>query len=277
MGWLVACGPGDGASQDGDGGTGTDESGAIATSTEGGDGASGAVSVTGTTGGSTGDMAESSGGGDSTGTDDPTTGTDDSGGSTDAALVLYVNFDGADLDAGADDAPANTTQIGEMTTPLQPFGNGPKRDAVLARVIEHWAPYDVVVTDTAPSRGPYTMAVVTPTNPFGGGVQGISPLDCGDVLPSNVVFAFGSEAGEANAEAVANSVSRQVGAAVGLTHVDAPGDVMNAFGSDAPATFTDECAPLSSGDQCATPPAPGCGAGTQNSHAYLLDRFGAAP
>lgn len=276
---IVACGPGDdgGAGTEG-GATGASSSTDADASTRGPVSASGELTATGTSAASTGGPDDSTGAG-STGVVDPDTGTGTTGEPSDAAMVLYVNFDGAELGEGPDDAPAGTTQISQMATMLQPFGEGPKRDAAFASVVEHWAPYHVLVTDAPPASGPYTMAVVTPTNPFGGGVQGIAPLDCGDTMPSNVVFAFGSEAGPQASEPIASTISREVGFAVGLERVDAPGDIMHVLGSDAPAAFTDACAPLevAAGMQCANPPAPGCGNGTQNAHAYLLDLFGAAP
>lgn len=195
--------------------------------------------------------------------------------------VVFVNFDGAQLSPGADNAQTNTTQISNLAGNFAPYGEGAKRQAVMEALWTDWAAYDVLIVDQRPSSGEYTMNMTGPTNPFGGGVLGIAPLDCNDAQThSNITYAFHSANDSFSAAIQATTVSQEVAHSYGLEHVDEPGDIMNPFNAGGDASFIDSCIPIVTNGQgiaCVQQHAAHCSGGTaQNAHLELLDLFGAA-
>lgn len=195
--------------------------------------------------------------------------------------VVFVNFDGAQLSPGSDDAINNITQITNLAGSFAPYGEGAKREAVMQALFTDWSAYDVFITDSRPASGPYTMNMTGPTNPFGGGVLGIAPLDCFDSQThSNITYAFHSANDQFSAAVQATTVSQEVAHSYGLEHVDEPGDIMNPYNAGGDASFIDACIPIVTGGQpivCGQQHAAFCEGGTaQNAHLELLDLFGAA-
>ncbi len=195
--------------------------------------------------------------------------------------TIFVNFEGAVLSSGFDDAQNNVTQISNLAGNFAAYGVGSKREAVMQALQTDWAAYDIALTDTRPGTGEYTMNMIGPTNPFGGGVLGIAPLDCFDSQThSNITFAFHSANDSFSAAVQATTVSQEVAHSYGLEHVDAPGDIMNPFNAGGDASFLDTCIPIVSNGQpiaCGPQHAEHCSGGTsQNAHLELLDLFGTA-
>jgi len=210
--------------------------------------------------------------GNTSGDDDTTTGTSTDDGNTtgdplDAAMVIFVNFDGVTLtQAAADDATLDQTAIAEMAgLPLEPFGDGPERDAIMSALAEYFSPFDVGVTATRPASGDYTMIVATPTNLFGGGVLGISLLDCDDANHRNVGFMFGriGDPTTPEPEVVAAVIAHVVADTLGLEHTD-DGGLTDPFDIES-YTFTDACVEITNEPLCAAQHAPFGPAGQQSS------------
>lgn len=227
------------------------------------------------------DAGTSSGGSIFTTTDPTATATDEGSGDSsetdepgDAATVLFVNFDGPTLTAGIDDATIDQASVAGSFSgmPLDPFGDGPKRDDIMTRLDEIWAPFDVAITDTRPASGDYAMIVVTPTNPFGGGVLGIASQDCGDANPTSVGMVFSGIGDAYSASLVATVISHEAGRGYGLENVDAPGDVMSQFAEEV-ASFLDQCRPLVGMPTCNAEHEVFCPAGQQNGFAELSAAF----
>lgn len=190
----------------------------------------------------------------STSTDDGNT----TGDPLDAAMVVFVNFDGVVLVAAAtDDATIDQSVLADDTgMPLGPYGVGPKRDQIMTALAGYFAPFDVGVTATRPPSGDYTMIVVTPTNPFGGGVLGISPLDCDDANHRTVGLVFGSIDDGFSADDVGATIAHVVADGLGLEHTDGGGlTSLFSFGDYA---FDDVCVPIMGEPQCAAQHAPFC-------------------
>lgn len=190
--------------------------------------------------------------------------------------VIFVSFDAMTL-IGGEDSHTNASMIyqGEVA---EFGGSGTERAALMEAVRIDWAAYNVLVVDQRPASGDYTMNVTTPTNPFGGGVLGIAPLDCMDAMKNNVTFAFHGAGDGFSAATQATTVGQEVAHSYGLEHVDEPADVMNPVNAGGDPTFMDECLALSGGGgQCAMQHEAQCGNGTtQNSHKELLELFGPA-
>src|SRR5690606_18322965 len=184
---------------------------------------------------------------------------------------VFVNFDGANLTEGWDDARNDVTQIGELAGAFAAYGAGSKRDAVMQAVRADWAPFNVVITDTRPGSGDYTMNMTGPTNPFGGGVLGIAPLDCNDSQThNNITYAFHSASDSYSAAVTATTIGQEVAHSYGLEHVDQPADIMNPYNAGGDASFTDVCIPIVQGVVCGSQHAAERGSSSQqHSHAEL--------
>jgi len=190
--------------------------------------------------------------------------------------TIFVNFDGEMLVSGMDDSKTNQTQIPNLVGAFAPYGEGNKRTAVLQAVLADWMPYDVQVTQTRPTSGEYTMNMTGPTNPFGGGVLGIAPLDCDDLQThSNITYAFHSVDDEFSAPITATTIGQEVAHSYGLEHVDMPEDIMNPFNAGGDPSFIDACLPVVQGGSCPAQHELHCGSPvSQNSHMELLTLFG---
>lgn len=153
---------------------------------------------------------------------------------------------------------------------MAPYGEGPKRIAVMDALLELWAPFDVGITDERPLSGDYAMVVVTPTNPLGGGVLGVAGEDCGDANPRSVGLAFAGSNDALSAEITAIAISHSAGRGYGLENVEGEA-IMGGFAIEG-AQFVDECLTL-----LATPLCPGhvehCPEGQQNSFEELSTLF----
>jgi hypothetical protein len=189
---------------------------------------------------------------------------------------VFVNFDGATLTNGWDDSTNNVTQIGELAGSFAAYGAGDKREATMQAVRADWAPFDVIITDTRPASGSYTMNMTGPTNPFGGGVLGIAPLDCDDSQThDNITYAFHSASDQFSASTQATTIGQEVAHSYGLEHVDEPGDIMNPYNAGGDPAFLDTCITIVQGVACGSQHAAECGSsGQQNSYAELMTLFG---
>jgi hypothetical protein len=193
--------------------------------------------------------------------------------------VVFVNFDGAQLTAGPDNSKTNTTQISQLAGTFAAYGQGAKREAVMQATRENFAAYNIIVTETRPATGDYVMNMTGPTNPFGGGVLGIAPLDCNDAQThNNITYAFHSVNDNFSAAVTATTIGQEVAHSFGLEHVNEPGDIMNPYNAGGNASFIDQCitiAPGQNGIVCGAQHAAQCGQTTlQNSHRELLALFG---
>jgi MYXO-CTERM domain-containing protein len=193
-----------------------------------------------------------------------------------AQAVIFVSFDAMTL-IGGEDSHTNASMIYQGDV-AEYGGDGTQRAALMEAVRIDWAAYNVLIVDQRPASGDYTMNVTTPTNPFGGGVLGIAPLDCNDGMKNNVTFAFHGANDGFGAPTQATTVGQEVAHSFGLEHVDEPADIMNPVNSGGDPSFMDECLALSGGGgMCADQHSANCGnATTQNSHKELLTLFGPA-
>jgi Big-like domain-containing protein len=188
--------------------------------------------------------------------------------------TVFVNFDGAELVAGNDDARANATAIDELVGTFPGYGGTSGRAAVLQAVEHDFDPYDVVIVDHRPDSGNYTMAMVGPVD--SGRTLGIALLDCDDRFPNNIVFAFHGDGDGYTAASQANTISQELAHSVGLEHVDQSGDVMFPMSTGGDPAFLDQCSGIVPAPEIACPGqhAVHCEPGGQNSHRELLSRFG---
>jgi uncharacterized protein (TIGR03382 family) len=192
--------------------------------------------------------------------------------------IIFVNFDGETLTAGMDSAQQNITQIPGLDGPFAAYGDGDKRTAVVQAVMADWAAYNMEIVDQRPASGEYVMNMTGPTNPFGGGVLGIAPVDCFNMQThSNITFAFHSVDDMFSAPITATTIGQEVAHSFGLEHVDEPNDIMNPYNAGGDPTFIDACIPIVGGAFCSQQHTAHCPDGfQQNAHQELLSMFGPA-
>ena len=225
--------------------------------------------------------------GSTTGAQD-TTGVDSTGESSTGAEMpahtIFLNFEGPTLAGGAvDDARTDQTSIDGFDIDFQPYGDAGDEAMLLALVEADFAAFDVLVTDERPAAGDYTMIVVSPTNPIGAGLLGISSgNDCGNANPNNISFAFFGTGDDFTLQLQANVIAGQVGLSVGLERtIDiSQSDIMHQTVDDTDREFLDLCIELRD------PPVPVClaehesicgaGSGRQNAFQELEAIFGPA-
>ncbi len=194
--------------------------------------------------------------------------------------VFFLNYDGVTIGftGQEDDSSQNISQFQEFQMAYAPYGDGAKRAASTQAVKADWAKYQVVITETRPGNGNYTMCVNSPTNPYGGGVLGIAPLDCDDNQARNIVFAYHSANDEYPAATQATTMSQEIAHAFGLEHVKEPTDIMNPYNGGGDPAFLDQCFTLDAGGGqilCTNQHNQFCNGG-QNSHQELSALFGQA-
>lgn len=193
--------------------------------------------------------------------------------------TFYLNYDGVTIKytGQEDDSSQNVSQFQDFAMGYQPYGQGAKRTASMQALQADWKKYKVVVTDQRPNSGNYTMCVNSPTNPFGGGVLGIAPLDCNDQQGRNIVFAYHDANDQFSAATQATTMSQEIAHAYGLEHVSEPNDIMNPYNAGGDPSFLDKCLTLDGGGMgilCNGQHQMFCGANQQNSHAELVWLFG---
>ncbi len=163
--------------------------------------------------------------------------------------LLYLNFEGAHLEAGDDDPVAGTSTVlqlqGIAQADFPPFDTSgyslpgrlsTRQDAIRAVagwVAEKFGPFDVrVVTTKPPDNVPYTMAVIGGSRgelQLEEGTLGVAPMDCDDAQPNNVIFAFAEEVHDL--KELAMVVVHEAGHAMGLAHVDQEDAIMFPYSS----------------------------------------------
>jgi hypothetical protein len=163
--------------------------------------------------------------------------------------VFYLNYDGVTIKytGGEDDSSQNISSSRTSPATTSRTAQGAKRAASMQAVQSDWPKYKVVITDQRPNAGNYTMCVNSPTNPFGGGVLGVAPLDCNDQQARNIVFAYHSANDQFSAATQATTMSQEIAHAFGLEHVKEPNDIMNPYNAGGDPSFLDQCLALDGG------------------------------
>ena len=207
--------------------------------------------------------------------------------SLDSPTILFLNFDGANLNSGCGNDPRNDCSLlaGLFGGEILPFsGSDADRAAIVQSVREDVADFGVVVLGERPPEGqPYAMVLVGDSAAGGTselGFGGIAPtIDCGNSNP--YITSFALEVGGINSEATV--INQEAAHTWGLEHVNDPSDNLHpSAGGFSDPKYNDTCNKIvantdldPANGQCNSIHTMFCDAGFQNSYQEMLALFGA--
>lgn len=195
------------------------------------------------------------------------------------AKILYVNFDGGDMnDCGNDDPQGDCSTIFDGNV-LPYSGDAAKRASVIQVIRSRVEDFGITVTDLRPEAGDYDMEMVGNWQGEMPGFAGIAPnIDCFDSSGGEVSFTLESSG---TADGIAEIVLQEAAHTWGLEHVNEGTDLLYPTTSGSNKTFVDECHKIVSDTQlnesngyCNQVHTEFCDSGWQNSYRELLFVFG---
>jgi hypothetical protein len=197
--------------------------------------------------------------------------------------VVYLNREGAELNAGPDDALFNVSSVvasaGGKSASIPAFAGTASRWSAIAKCIrEKFAPFGVRVVERRPVDDDYMMAVLggTPSDlgfkaKDGHGhahAIGLAPFN-GEPIPNAVVFVFTRTLRE-SVQDVCEAAGMEIAHAYGLDHARNCRDLMTYMPRCGARRFLDQDIPCGEHKER---PCEG-GAATQNSYRHLLRVLG---
>jgi hypothetical protein len=193
-----------------------------------------------------------------------------------ASWILYLNPDGGRYFGAADnDSRSNRSTIVQnhvgsaIDIPPYPFGAASWAN-VLACVRDHFAPFDLHVTDVDPGDTPHLETVVggSSWDMNVGGLLGIAAMPC-EPVPNLIQFAFAADMGGLGEGEICDTAAQETAHAFGLDHETLCQDVLS-YDRCGPKSFVDANA------SCGEYGARGCicGGSSQNSYRHLLEWVG---
>jgi MYXO-CTERM domain-containing protein len=195
------------------------------------------------------------------------------------AKVLFVNFDGAQMNFCGNNDPAGDCSTIFQGVVLPYSGDAVKRASVIQVLRQRVADFGVSVTDLRPDSGPYDMEMVGNWQGEQPMFAGVAPnIDCFDNDGPEVSFTLES----ANTpDGIAEVVWQEAAHTWGLEHVDDPTDLLYPTTSGSNKQFRDTCSKIvedtmlnPSSGYCNQMHTQFCDSGWQNSYQELLELFG---
>ncbi len=190
------------------------------------------------------------------------------------AKILFVNFDGGQMNPCGNDPHNNCSQIFNGTV-LEYSGDAANRASIIQVVRKRVADFGITVTDTRPGSGDYDMEMVGNWQGSSPDFAGIAPAgDCWDNDGGETSFTLEIGTG---ADVIAEVMLQELAHTWGLDHVDEQQDLLFPTTQGTNKTFRDECYQVVSNTDL--DPDSGfcdhhveaCGSySQQNSHAELL-------
>jgi hypothetical protein len=149
------------------------------------------------------------------------------------AQTVFVNFNGPTIsscsnycsNASTDHSYVIGYAWGKPAVDFAAYTDSKGRAAIVSYLKTFFAKYDVVITETRPASGPYTMVVISPTY---WAHHGIAPLDCGNANKRDIAFVVhtGDSGFYTSYEKIAQAAAHELGHTFGLAHVVNTSDIM---------------------------------------------------
>ncbi len=197
--------------------------------------------------------------------------------------ILFVNFDGADMNA-CNSGPQNNCSNLFFGTVLPYSGDAAKRASVIQIVRTRLNDFGITVTDTRPGSGDYDMEMVGDWAGVGDqGFAGVAPgpVDCFDNRGGQVSFTLEASG---SSDGMSEIILQEVAHTWGLEHVDDQGDLLYPTTQGQNKIFKDECLTIVRlNDNGSTSPVNAtcnqmhsqfCSNNVQNSYQEMLALFG---
>ncbi|HWB81864.1 MAG TPA: hypothetical protein VG755_43175, partial [Nannocystaceae bacterium] len=195
------------------------------------------------------------------------------------AKILYVNFDGADMNGNCGNDPHNDCSQIFQGVVLPYSGDEAKRASVIQVIRSRVEDFGITVTNLRPDNGDYDMEMVGNWQGESPGFAGIAPnIDCFDSDGGEVSFTLESAQ---TADGIAEIVLQEAAHTWGLEHVNVQTDLLYPTTSGSNKTFNDDCGKIvsdtmlnESNGYCNNVHTNFCDSGWQNSYQELLLVFG---
>jgi hypothetical protein len=195
------------------------------------------------------------------------------------AKILFVNFDGGDLNGGCGNDPHDDCSQIFQGTVLPYSGDAAKRATVIQVIRSRVEDFGITITDQRPDGGAYDMEMVGNWQGESPGFAGVAPsIDCLDSNDSELSFTLESSG---TADGIAEIVLQEAAHTWGLEHVNVQTDLLFPTTSGSNKTFNDDCAKIvedtmlnESDGWCNQVHTNFCDSGWQNSYQELLMLFG---
>jgi MYXO-CTERM domain-containing protein len=201
-------------------------------------------------------------------------------------IILFTNFDGADLQGGCGNDSKNdcSTMAGEFGGEILPYpGDAGLRAAIVQAIRLDVEDFAVTVTDTRPPASSDYAMVLVGDSVYGGpeyhGFAGVAPtIDCGDSNPNQTSFALAGFV----PNGMATVINQEAAHTWGLEHVNIAGDnLYPTSGGVSDPKYRDECMKIvqdtmlnPSNGYCNSVHTQFCNSSWQNSYQEMLWLFG---
>lgn len=195
------------------------------------------------------------------------------------AKILFVNFDGADLNPCNNDDPQNNCSSIFGGTVLPFSGDASLRAAAIQAVRKKVEEFGITVTDTRPESGDYDMEMVGDWQNSSPSFAGVAPsIDCFDQRGGETSFTLEITT---NPDGLAEIILQELAHTWGLEHVDDKSDLLYPTTEGQGKLFQPECLKIVSDTDlspttgfCNSMHTNFCNTGFQNSHSEMLELFG---
>ncbi|MBA2542916.1 MAG: hypothetical protein H0V17_24935 [Deltaproteobacteria bacterium] len=198
-----------------------------------------------------------------------------------AATTIYLNRDGGKIQAGTENAAANTSsiiknhEVSELVVPRAAFDDT-QWSAVVDCVRDAYARFDVEIVDRRPAAGSYVMAMFGGSGDalgLGAETRGIAPLDSNSctTIDNAVAFVF-TETVNSDVQRSCEIAAHEIAHAFGVDHQLLAADLTSYLPFSGKRTFQDVDGAC--GEDAERPCI--CGRETQNTVQVLLDKLGPA-